>query len=68
MTLPNKEINAFGKKLEAVYGPTWRTECAVDTGYTYQHLWRIATGRSEVPLLLGKYIDIRLSRKRGKKK
>lgn len=68
MTLPTNE---FSSKLEAIYGPEWRTKCPEDIGYTYEHLWAMMTGKSKVPKLLERYIEMRLSRKRpnaGRKK
>jgi hypothetical protein len=58
--------NDFWNKLQAVYGDNYREACPKDTGYTYKHLWSIATGKTDIPLILEKYLDMKLSRKRPK--
>lgn len=65
MTLIN---NKFWDKLQDIYGDDYRNECPKDTGYTYGQLWRFASGQVPPPLLLTKYIDMRLREKRDLQK
>lgn len=68
MTLLN---NQLWNTLEKIYGEQWRVACTEDTGYSYNQLWRMASGKAPIPLVLEKYLAARINRKRpsnGKKK
>lgn len=52
--------NKFWNLLLEVYGNEYRILAPEDSGYTYAHLWRFATGGAPIPQVLSGYLNAQL--------